>query len=178
MLRSDNFDTTHEMKQIRSIKKQTKQILLWKKMIFSEGTIESFHKAGMYFLHIKKQEFTVFKVTLPSRDWRLFVTDCLLYKTFKTIYVKGRQKPQKVNSKVVNVWQIGMPTCRKPTESEQKVTVFLTLLDLISKVSEQQSTYVCVSGCSFKICSFFGKFGMLCFHITPVLRSTLWPYYQ
>ena len=49
MLRSDNFDTTHEMKQIRSIKKQTKQILLWKKMIFSEGTIESFHKAGMYF---------------------------------------------------------------------------------------------------------------------------------
>ena len=37
---------------------------------------------------------------------------------------------------------------------------------------------MCVSGCSFKICSFFGKFGVLCFHVTPVLRSTLWPYYQ
>ena len=36
-------------------------------------------------------------------------------------------------------------------------------------------TYVCVSGC--KKCSFFGKFGMLCFLETPVLRFALLPYY-
>ena len=35
--------------------------------------------------------------------------------------------------------------------------------------------YVCVSGC--KKCSFFGKFGMLCFLETPILRLALLPYY-
>ena len=35
---------------------------------------------------------------------------------------------------------------------------------------------VCVSG--GKKCSFFGKFGVLCFLETPVLRFTLSPYYQ
>ena len=35
--------------------------------------------------------------------------------------------------------------------------------------------YVCVSG--GKKCSFFGKFGMLCFLETPVLRFSLSPYY-
>ena len=29
-----------------------------------------------------------------------------------------------------------------------------------------------------KKCSFFGKFGMLCFLETPALRLTLLPYYQ
>ena len=37
-------------------------------------------------------------------------------------------------------------------------------------------TYVCVSG--GKKCSFFGKFGMLCFLKTPVLRFALSPYYR
>ena len=35
--------------------------------------------------------------------------------------------------------------------------------------------YVCVSG--GKKCLFFGKFGMLCFVETPVLRFTLLSYY-
>ena len=39
-----------------------------------------------------------------------------------------------------------------------------------------QDTYVCVSG--GKECSFFGKFGMLCFLETPVLRFALLPYYR
>ena len=37
-------------------------------------------------------------------------------------------------------------------------------------------TYVCVSG--GKKYLFFGKFGVLCFLITPVLRLALLPYYQ
>ena len=37
-------------------------------------------------------------------------------------------------------------------------------------------TYVCVSG--GKKCLFFGKFGVLCFLETPVLRIALWPYYR
>ena len=37
-------------------------------------------------------------------------------------------------------------------------------------------TYVCVSG--GKKCSFFGKFGVLCFLETPVLRFALLPYYR
>ena len=36
--------------------------------------------------------------------------------------------------------------------------------------------YVCVSG--YKKCSFFGKFGMLCFLETPVLTFALLPYYR
>ena len=36
-------------------------------------------------------------------------------------------------------------------------------------------TYVCVSG--GKKCSIFGKFGMLCFLVTSVLRFALLPYY-
>ena len=36
--------------------------------------------------------------------------------------------------------------------------------------------YVCVSG--VKKCSFFGKFGLLCFLETPVLRFALLPYYR
>ena len=36
--------------------------------------------------------------------------------------------------------------------------------------------YVCVSG--DKKCSFFGKFGVLCFHETPDLRFALLPYYR
>ena len=36
--------------------------------------------------------------------------------------------------------------------------------------------YVCVSW--DKKCSFFAKFGVLCFLETPVLRFTLSPYYQ
>ena len=37
-------------------------------------------------------------------------------------------------------------------------------------------TYVCVSG--GKKYSIFGKFGLLCFFETPILRSALLPYYQ
>ena len=37
-------------------------------------------------------------------------------------------------------------------------------------------TYVCVSG--DKKCSFFGKFGMICFLETPVLIISLLPYYR
>ena len=36
--------------------------------------------------------------------------------------------------------------------------------------------YVCVSG--GKKCSLFGKFGVLCFLETPVLRFSLLPYYR
>ena len=38
------------------------------------------------------------------------------------------------------------------------------------------NTYVCLLG--GKKCSFFGKFGVLCFLQTPVLRCTLLPYYR
>ena len=46
------------------------------------------------------------------------------------------------------------------------------------KFSEKRTflTYVCVSG--GKKCSFFGKFDMLCFLETPVLRFALLSYYQ
>ena len=37
-------------------------------------------------------------------------------------------------------------------------------------------THVCVSG--GKKCSFFGKFGVFCFLVTPVLRFALLPYYR
>ena len=37
-------------------------------------------------------------------------------------------------------------------------------------------TYVCVSGC--KKGSFFGKFGVLCFLVTTVLRFALLPYHR
>ena len=37
-------------------------------------------------------------------------------------------------------------------------------------------TYVCASG--GKKCSFFGKFGVLCFLVTSVLRFALLPYYR
>ena len=37
-------------------------------------------------------------------------------------------------------------------------------------------SYMCVSG--KKKCSFFGKFGVLCFLVTPVLKFALLPYYQ
>ena len=37
-------------------------------------------------------------------------------------------------------------------------------------------TYVCVSG--GKKCSFFGKFGVLCFLETPVLKFNLLPFYR
>ena len=37
-------------------------------------------------------------------------------------------------------------------------------------------TYVCVSG--GKKCLFFGKFDVLCFLETPVLRFVLLPYYR
>ena len=36
--------------------------------------------------------------------------------------------------------------------------------------------YVCISG--GKNCSFLGKFGVLCFLETPVLRFALLPYYR
>ena len=42
--------------------------------------------------------------------------------------------------------------------------------------SVRANTYVCVSG--GKKCSFFGKFGVLCFLETPVLRFALLPYYR
>ena len=35
---------------------------------------------------------------------------------------------------------------------------------------------LCVSGC--KKCLFFGKFVVLCFLETPVMRFILWPYYR
>ena len=48
------------------------------------------------------------------------------------------------------------------------------------KFSEKRTflthTHVCVSG--GKKCSFFGKFGVLCFLVTPVLRFALLPYYR
>ena len=37
-------------------------------------------------------------------------------------------------------------------------------------------SYMCVSG--KKKCSFFEKFGVLCFLVTPVLKFALLPYYQ
>ena len=47
-----------------------------------------------------------------------------------------------------------------------------------AKFSEKPTflTYVCVSG--GKKCSFFEKFGVLCFLETPVLRFALLPYNQ
>ena len=39
-----------------------------------------------------------------------------------------------------------------------------------------KSMCVCVSG--GKKCSFFGKFGVLCFLVMPVLRFVLLPYYR
>ena len=42
--------------------------------------------------------------------------------------------------------------------------------------SEYTHTYVCVLG--GKKCSFFGKFGVLCFLERPVLRLALLPYYR
>ena len=44
-----------------------------------------------------------------------------------------------------------------------------------AKFSEKR-TYVCVSG--GKKCLFFGRFGVLCFLETPVLRFALSPYYH
>ena len=51
-------------------------------------------------------------------------------------------------------------------------------LSVISRKGEsvRANTYVCVSG--GKKCSFFGKFGVLCFLETPVLRFALLPYYR
>ena len=39
-------------------------------------------------------------------------------------------------------------------------------------------TYMCVYVSGGKKCSFFGKFGVLCFLETPVLRFALLPYYR
>ena len=55
----------------------------------------------------------------------------------------------------------------------------LDLCNLNMKVnirSEYTHTYVCVLG--GKKCSFFGKFGVLCFLERPVLRLALLPYYR
>ena len=41
---------------------------------------------------------------------------------------------------------------------------------------DTQKTYVCVSGA--KKCSFFGKFGELCFLVTPALRFAFLLYYR
>ena len=41
---------------------------------------------------------------------------------------------------------------------------------------DEHFTYVCVS--AGKKCSFFGKFDVLCFLETPVLRSAFLPYYR
>ena len=43
-------------------------------------------------------------------------------------------------------------------------------------ISHESSTCLFVSGC--KKCSFFRKFGVLCFFVTSVLRFALFPYYQ
>ena len=40
------------------------------------------------------------------------------------------------------------------------------------------NTHRCVSVSGGKKCSFFGKFGVLCFLETPVLRFALLPYYR
>ena len=45
-----------------------------------------------------------------------------------------------------------------------------------NKPSVSKRTYVCVSG--RKKCLFSGKFGILCFFETPVLRFALLPYYR
>ena len=46
-----------------------------------------------------------------------------------------------------------------------------------TNVSYSPRTHVCVSGGSGrKKCSFYGKFGLLCFLLTPVLRFALLPY--
>ena len=46
-----------------------------------------------------------------------------------------------------------------------------------TNVSYSLRTHVCVSGGSGrKKCSFYGKFGLLCFLLTPVLRFALLPY--
>ena len=45
-----------------------------------------------------------------------------------------------------------------------------------NKAHEIFQKTLCISG--GKKCSFFGKFGVLCFLVTPVLRFALLPYYQ
>ena len=81
----------------------------------------------------------------------------------------------------MNVWQ-----------SPKYVFVYFKRTNLKTGVSRKQSTpnfpknehflppdthtYVCVSG--GKKCSFFGKFGVLCFLETLALRFALLPYYQ
>ena len=52
-----------------------------------------------------------------------------------------------------------------------------TVLNFVgNKAKGRISKRVCVSG--GKKCSFFGKFGVLCFLETPVLRFALLPYYR
>ena len=47
---------------------------------------------------------------------------------------------------------------------------------LITGVTRKQNTHVCVLG--GKKCSFFGKFPVLCFLVTPVLRFVLLTYFR
>ena len=56
---------------------------------------------------------------------------------------------------------------KKVRQIFQKTNIFYPLI---------RTRYVCVSG--GKKCSFFGKFGVLCFLETPVLRFALLPYYR
>ena len=62
-----------------------------------------------------------------------------------------------------------------------KIHIIIKILSIItirhsSVIRQKYESYVCVSG--GKKCSFFGKFGVLCFLETPVLRFVLLPYYR
>ena len=94
------------------------------------------------------------------------------------------------NSSVIREKGKSQKGCFKKTEHAKfpKNEHFLrpdthTRANLKTGVSRKQSTpkqrthrCVCVSG--GKKCSFFEKFGVLCFLETPVLRFALLPYYQ
>ena len=56
---------------------------------------------------------------------------------------------------------------KQSTPNFRKTKIFYPLI--------RTCTYVCVSGS--KTCSFFGKFDLLCFLETPVLRFAFLPYY-
>ena len=57
-----------------------------------------------------------------------------------------------------------------------KKTHHAKFFEKLTVLPSDTHTYVCISG--GKKCLFFGKFGVLCFLETPVLRFALLPYYQ
>ena len=124
----------------------------WKRIRPRCYVVYSAHKRCMS-QEAHKSKFYPFQASAPSTFYYWFMLICRIVNT-------KHQKKESIDKKWDN-------------SRKQSTPNFLKNEHLFPPDTH---TCVCVSG--GKKCSFFGKFGMLCFRVTPVLRFALFPYYR